>query len=59
MSNTLASGLFVGEPNPSGPEKVDIEAWSERGSDPESDVFVEESFLVERYDQVLTLLRLP
>ncbi len=40
-------------------EEVNIEAWSERGSEPGSDSFIEESMYVAQYDQVFTLLQLP
>jgi hypothetical protein len=42
-----------------GPEEVDIDAWSERGSSPGSDTFIEESVYFEQYRQVFTVLRMP
>ncbi len=57
--NTLAATLTSGTTRTVGPEEVDIDAWSERGSQSGSDIFVEESLYMARYEQVLTLLRLP
>ena len=57
--NTLAATLTSGCTRTVGPEEVDIGAWSERGSESRSDTFFEESLYMARYEQVLTLLRLP
>jgi Zn-dependent peptidase ImmA (M78 family) len=57
--NTIAGSFFLKGEKPRGPEEIDIEAWT--GSSPKSDLstFIEESFYMQRYNKMLTLLRLP
>ena len=57
---TVAASLAssAGPTRTSGPEEVDIDAWSEGGSQNGCDTFVEESMYLSRYTQVLSLLRL-
>lgn len=57
--NTIAGSFFCNSHQSQGPEKIDIDAWCDKGSYSESDTFIEESKYFERYDQVITLLRLP
>lgn len=57
--DTVAGGLFKGEPVPDGPERVDASAWVEDTSKLGDDIFFEEVFPLERYSQVISLLRLP
>jgi hypothetical protein len=57
--DTIAGGLFKGEPLPAGPQRVDARAWVEDTSKLEDDILFEEAFLLERYGQVISLLRLP
>ena len=57
---TVAGSIFAGGRRPTGSEKVDIAAWSEKGvDDDEEDLFVEECLIVDRYDQIISLLRMP
>jgi len=58
-ANTIASSFFSNSHNDSGAGAVDIDAWCDKGSYSESDSFIEESRFFERYNQVITLLRLP
>jgi len=57
--HTVAAELSSGSGAHAPPEEVDIEAWSERGREPGSDTFIEESMHMAQYGQVLTLLQLP
>lgn len=57
--NTMAGSFFCNNHQPQGPEEIDIKAWCDEGSYCESDTFIEESKYFERYNQVITLLRLP
>ena len=41
------------------PQEVDIAAWSKRGANEEAGVFLENCLFMARYEQVLSLLRLP
>jgi len=58
---TIAASLasLAGPTRTCGPEEVDVDAWSERGSEHDCDTFVEESMYLSRYAQILSLLRLP
>ena len=56
---TVAGSVFSGGRRPTGAEKVDISAWSERGTSDDEDTFIEECLVQERYGQILSLLRLP
>jgi hypothetical protein len=58
-SSTVAGSVFKGGRRPIGPEKVDMSAWSERGADEDESVFIEECLFMDRYGQILSLLRLP
>lgn len=59
-ANTVAGSVSAGGRRPHGAEEVDISAWSDRGTDDdEGGVFLEECLIVERYDQIISLLRLP
>ena len=58
-TNTVAGSLFCKKQESEGPEEIDIKAWCENSSYYESDTFIEESKYFERYNQILTLLRLP
>jgi hypothetical protein len=57
--NTIAGSFFCNNHQPQGPEEIDIDAWCDKGSYCESNTFIEESKYFERYNQVITLLRLP
>jgi len=57
--NTVAGSIFNGERCTTGPETVDIAEWSERGADEGSSTFIEDCLIMDRYGQVLSLLRLP
>ena len=57
-ANTIAGCLFCNNHKSQGPEEIDIEAWCGRVSYCESDRFIEESKYFERYNQVITILRL-
>jgi len=58
-TNTIAGSLFYKKQKSEDHEEVDIKAWCENSSYYESDTFIEESKYFERYNQVITLLRLP
>jgi hypothetical protein len=58
-TNTIAGSLFCKKQKSEGHEEIDIKAWCENSSYYESDTFIEESKYFERYNQVITLLRLP
>ncbi|HEG43628.1 MAG TPA: ImmA/IrrE family metallo-endopeptidase [Phycisphaerales bacterium] len=59
-NNTVAGELFNNTVSRSGqPEKVDISAWSEKNDCIDQNVFVEESIIMQRYNQVFSLLYLP
>lgn len=58
-SHTVAASLFSGGDHLDRCEEVDIDAWSERGSDTGSGTFIEQSKYFQSYGHVLTLLRLP
>jgi Zn-dependent peptidase ImmA (M78 family) len=58
-SNTIAGDIFFNNSLSRGPEEVDIDMWCDKGSYCESDTFIEESKYFERYNQIITLLRLP
>jgi len=59
-TNTVAGSVFAGGNRPSGPEEIDIAAWSDRVPDDREDsVFIEECLFVDRYDQIISLLRMP
>jgi len=59
-TNTVAGSVFSGGRQPQGPEEVDIAAWSERGAnDAEEGIFLEECLIIERYHQIISLLRMP
>jgi hypothetical protein len=57
--NTVAGGLLKDKNRNISSEEVDIDSWCDRNSLQESKVFIEESRYFERYNQVITLLRLP
>lgn len=57
-TNTLAGSFFNNRLKSEGSEEVDIDAWCDRGSYYDSDTFIEESKYFERYNQVITLLKL-
>lgn len=57
-ADTVAGGLFKGEPVPNGPERVDASAWVEDTSKLADDGLLEEVLPLERYRQVISLLRL-
>jgi len=57
-TNTIAGSLFCNNHKSEGHEEIDIEAWCDKSSYCESDTFIEESKRFERYNQVITLLRL-
>lgn len=56
---TAAGSILKGGQRPTGPEEVDISDWSERGADRDPGVFIEDCLVMDRYGQVLSLLRLP
>lgn len=59
-TNTVSGSVFAGGRRPVGPEEVDISAWSDRGADDDEEgLFVEECLIVDRYDQIISLLRMP
>lgn len=58
-ANTVAGSIFKGGRRPVGPETVDISEWSERGADEDAGTFIEDCLIMDRYGQVLSLLRLP
>lgn len=59
-AGTVAGSVFAGGRRPVGPEKVDIASWSEKGADDDEEgLFVEECLIVERYEQIISLLRMP
>ena len=58
-ANTIASGFFSENHKAEGVGEIDIDAWCDKRSTNELYTFVEESRYFERYNQVLTLLRLP
>jgi len=58
-TNTVAGSVFAGGRQPRGPEEVDIAAWSDRGADDgKGGLFLEECLIVERYHQIISLLRM-
>jgi len=57
--NTVAASLMGRERDRAGPEEVDIDAWSKRTPDEDSQVFIEESVYMKSYRQLMSLLRLP
>jgi hypothetical protein len=58
-ANTVAGSVFAGGRQPQGPEEVDIAAWSDRGADDaEEGTFLEECLIVDRYHQIISLLRM-
>lgn len=57
--NTLAGSFFYNNHKSEGSDQVGIDAWCDKGSYCESYTFIEESKYFERYNQVITLLRLP
>jgi len=57
-TNTIAGSLFCNNQKSEGPEEIDIKAWCDKSPDCELDTFIEESKYFERYNQVITLLRL-
>ena len=57
--HTVAAAIFRGEPKPSRPERVDLEAWLPDAEGLDSDVLVEEAIPMPRYNQVLSLIWLP
>ncbi len=60
LPTTVAGRVSAGEAPPTGPDEVDIGAWSEKGADDSLDgVFLEECLTMERYRQTLCLLRMP
>ncbi len=56
--STVAGSIFKGGRRPTGPEVVDIAEWSERGADEGDGTFMEDCLIMDRYGQVLSLLRL-
>ena len=56
--NTVAGGLFKNKSRSVNSEEVDIDAWCDKSSLCESNTFIEESRYFERFNQVITLLRL-
>jgi hypothetical protein len=58
-SNTVAANLFNKDYKSKESQEVDINAWSDRATYCDSDTFIEESKYFERYNQVITFLRLP
>ena len=57
--NTVVGSIFKGEGRPTGPEVVDIGEWSERGADVGDGTFIEDCLIMDRYGQIISLLRLP
>lgn len=55
---TVVGSIFYGGRRPTGPETVDIAEWSERGADENAGTFSEDCLIMDRYGQVLSLLRL-
>ena len=58
-SNTIAGSFFLKGQEPRGPEEVDIEAWTSKGSSSDLSTLVEESIYMRQYGKMLSLLRLP
>ena len=59
-AGTVAGSVFAGGRRPTGSEKVEIAAWSEKGTDDDEEgIFVEECLFVECYNQIISLLRMP
>lgn len=58
-TNTIAGSLFFNNHKSEDSEEVDIKAWCDKGSYCESDTFIEESKHFKRYNQIITLLKLP
>lgn len=56
--NTIAGALFKDKNRSMDSEEVDINAWCDKSSLCESNTFIEESRYFERFNQVITLLRL-
>jgi Zn-dependent peptidase ImmA (M78 family) len=59
LPDTVAGGIFNGEATHSGSQRVNASAWLENTSKLEDDSLFEETFPLERYGQVISLLRLP
>ena len=57
--NTIAGSFFLKGEKPMGPEEIDIEAWTQSSSSSDLSTFIEESIYMQRYNKMLTLLRLP
>lgn len=57
--NSVAAGVFHGEPAPKRPEKTDLIAWLGEVPGVYSDVIVEDVIPLTQYGQVLSLLWLP
>jgi len=57
-TNTLTGSFFNNRLKSEGTDQVDIDAWCDRGSYYDSDTFIEEFKYFERFNQVITLLRL-
>ena len=57
--NTIAGSFFLKGEKPRGPEEIDIEAWTETSPRSNLSTFIEESIFMQRYNKMLTLLRLP
>jgi predicted transcriptional regulator len=58
-TNTIAGSLFCNNQKSKGPEEVDIKEWCDKNTSCESVTFIEDSKYFERYNQIITLLRLP
>jgi len=56
--NTSAGSFFLKGEKPRGPEEIDIEAWTDSNPRPDLSAFIEESIYMQRYNKMLTLLRL-
>lgn len=57
--NTIAGSFFLKGEKPIGPKEIDIEAWTQSSSSSDLSIFIEESIYMQRYNKMLTLLRLP
>jgi len=57
--NTIAGSFFLKGEKPMGPEEIDIEAWTQSNSSSDLNTFIEESIYMQRYNKMLSLLRLP
>jgi Zn-dependent peptidase ImmA (M78 family) len=56
---SVAGSVFRGEPVPTGPLEVELNAWAECREGYEHDALVEEVLPLPAYDQILSLLYLP